>query len=92
MTRLKSFADLKANYVPPPKPFQAWDPGAMTVSILSKVCAVLEEWLMARFADLAREKVPLEDISVVHHGGRTQIKVDGKVRFEFKLKVQMDGK
>jgi len=89
---LRSLQDIGGNFKPAPPKFSMWDPGAMTVSVLGKVTAVLQDWLQARFADLCRERIPLDDISVVHQGGRTQVMVNGRVRFEFKLKCTMEGK
>jgi hypothetical protein len=37
--------------------------------------------------DLHRERVNLDDIEIVHRGGRTVIRVCGADRFDFKLKI-----
>lgn len=94
---IRSFADLPKAQIntveapkPPPKPFTNWDVGAMTLKIIADATETLESWLTARLTHLLREKVALEDISVVNRGGRTVIRVLGKDRYEFKIKCTME--
>lgn len=91
----KSLADLpKAELVKAietAKPWADWASRDITNSILNAVTDTLAYWLDARMMDLRRERVHREDISVVHRGGRTEIRVNGKVRFEFKIKITMGG-
>ncbi len=94
----RSFGDLPRDaimtveVVPDPKMFVPWTPEGMMLTTIGKATETLQTWLTARFADLVREKVALERIDVVHAGGRTIVKVDGKQRFEFKLKCNLEGK
>lgn len=77
---------------PAPKatPFVNWDVGAMTVKIIGQATETLQSWLTARLMLLLREKVAMEDISIVNRGGRTIIRVLGTDRYEFKIKCQME--
>jgi len=96
-TPIKSFADIpKGDLVMvdvtlPPKQWVKWAPGDMTRDILAETTKTLTQWLDARMVDLVRERVNLEDVQVVHHGNRTLIRINGKDRFEFKMKITMGG-
>lgn len=90
---LRSLAELpRDRFKPAPPPFVAWDPGAYAIELLGNATATLSDWLHARLEQLVREKVALERITVASSGGRTVVSVDGQRRFEFKIKVQMEGK
>jgi hypothetical protein len=94
----KSFADIPRDAVvtveatPDPKMYVPWDATGMALTVLGKSTAVdtLMNWLKARMSELNRQKVSMDDISVVHTGNRTVIRVLGKDRFEFKIKCQME--
>jgi hypothetical protein len=96
--KFRAFSDIPRDAVmtvqvlPDPKMYVPWDAQGMALTILGRSVETLNDWLTARLADLNREKVPMEDVQVVSQGGRTQIKVLGKTRFEFKLKITMEGK
>lgn len=90
---LRSLADLKdVTILPKPRPFVTWSPEAMAIEILGAATVTLSDWLHARLEDLVRERVPMEDVSVVHRSGRCEIRVSGECRFMFKLKITMEGK
>lgn len=91
-----SFADIPRDAVvtvlptpPEPKHWINWDPGAMAVQIIGAATETLQTWMIARMSELNRDKVAMEDISIVHKGGRTVIRVLGKDRYEFKVKCTM---
>lgn len=93
---IRSFADLPRAAInvvqaaPSPKPFVNWDVGAMALRIIGTATETLESWLTARLMLLLREKVAMEDISIVNRGGRTIIRVMGRDRYEFKIKCSME--
>lgn len=94
---IRSFADLPRSTIVnavevarPPSSFVNWDVGGMTLRIIAGATETLESWLRARLTLLLREKVAMEDISIVNRGGRTVIRVLGRDRYEFKIKCQME--
>lgn len=93
--RFHSFADIPRDAVAvvTPKPeiknWVNWDATGMAITVLGDATITLQQWLTARLAELNRARVPMEDVSVVHMGGRTVIRVAGKPRFEFKIKCTM---
>lgn len=90
---VKSFADLdKASIKTTQPPFAAWSAESRALECVGRATETLMTWLTARFQDLVRERVPLESIQVTQAGGRCVVKVDNKVRFEFKVKCTMEGK
>jgi hypothetical protein len=89
---MRSLADLKeVKITPRPKPYVTWSPEAMAIEILGAATVTLSDWLHARMADLVRERVPMEEVSVTHQGGRTLIQISGRTRFMFKMKITMEG-
>jgi len=92
---IRSFADLqphKAAFQPPAPEWIEWDTRALKKRMLNESTITLRTWLDARLADLIRERIAFERISMSSQGGRTSIRVDNVVRFEFKLKCSMEGK
>lgn len=94
---IRSFADMPVAAIntvqsapPTPRAFNNWDVGAMVVNIIGQATETLQSWMSARLAELHRQKVAMEDITIVNHGGRTIIRVLGKDRFEFKIKCSME--
>jgi hypothetical protein len=95
--RFASFADIPRDAIvtveltPDPKMYVPWDATGMALTVLGKSSATetLMDWLRARMADLNREKVALEDVTIVNHGQRTIVRVLGKDRYEFKIKCTM---
>jgi hypothetical protein len=90
---IKSFKDLpREGWFQPPAPqWVEWDGRDMAKQITEQAARTLTQWLDARMLDLIRERVTLEEVQVLHHGNRTIIRVGGKDRFEFKLKITMGG-
>jgi hypothetical protein len=91
---IRSFAELKdkVQVIPKPRPFVTWSAEGMAIDILGQATVTLSDWLHARLGDLVRERVPMEDVSVVHRNGRCEIRVSGECRFMFKMKITMEGK
>jgi hypothetical protein len=96
-TFLRSFADLPRDTIvqaikhEEQRHFVPWSAEGMMLTTLSKATATLQEWLTARFAELVREKVPMDEVIVVMNGARTVIKVHGIERFSFKMKCSVEG-
>jgi len=94
MTRIKSFADLPKDsmiklieaYKETPQ-FVDWEPRDITRQVMDQAIGTLSTWLDARMADLIRERVNLDEVQIIHRGGRTTIRVRGVDRYEFKLKI-----
>ena len=90
---LRSLSELRdVRIVPPQARFVHWSPEAMAIDIIGEATVTLSDWLHARLEDLVRERVPMEDVSVVHRSGRCEVRVVGETRFMFKLKITMEGK
>jgi hypothetical protein len=93
---IRSFADLPraeirtAEPSRPARPHVNWDTGAMVMRIIGEATETLQSWMTARLMLLNREKVSMEDITIVHQGNRTIIRVLGRDRFEFKIKCSME--
>jgi hypothetical protein len=62
----------------------------MVMRIIGEATETLQSWMTARLMLLNREKVSMEDITIVHQGNRTIIRVLGRDRFEFKIKCSME--
>lgn len=72
-----------------PRPFVAWDTGALQRDIIDHVVAnsaLSNEWIHGRLVELRRDKVHREDITIAQHGIRTVVCVQGKPRFSIKIK------
>lgn len=91
--RIKSFAEMaRAPAFQPPAPqWVEWDPTAFRKGILNACTLTFREWLKARVDQLHRERISMDRISVLYNGNRTEICVDRKVRFEFKMQIRMEG-
>lgn len=72
------------------KNFLKWDARGRMLETVGEATHTLQVWLTARFEELVREKVPMEEVKVHHDGARTVISARGKPRFEFKIKCSMN--
>jgi hypothetical protein len=90
---IKTFADMtKAPGFQPPAPqWVEWDPLAFRKGILNASTVTFREWLRARVEQLHRERINMDRITVVYSGNRTEVCVDRRVRFEFKMQIRMEG-
>lgn len=79
-------------FVPPAPQWVEWDPTAFRKSILNTSTLTFRNWLKARCEQLHRDRISMDRISVHYAGNRTIINVDGRVRFEFKLQIRMEGR
>lgn len=91
---IKSFSDMAAApaFVPPVPQWVAWDSKDLKKEMLNQATVTLRTWLDARLADLIRERVPRGSINISTQGNRTVVRVNGVARFEFKMKVFMEGR
>lgn len=78
-------------FVPPVPQWVEWDPVAFRKEILNASTQTFRDWLKARVEQLHRERISRDRISVLYVGNRTEVCVDRKVRFEFKMQVRMEG-
>ena len=88
---IKTFADIppETRAAVMDKQWIRWEPRTVRDQAFELATKTLTEWLDARAADLVRERVPRESVVIRSNGSRTTIYVDGKARFEFKLKFTM---
>jgi hypothetical protein len=93
VSKIRSFGDIPRDAIvtviptPEVRHYVPWSPDGQVVQTIGGCTSTLQDWLRARFRELVSERVLLEDISILHVGARTSIRVRGKVRFSFKLKV-----
>jgi hypothetical protein len=78
-------------FTPPAPQWVEWDATAFRKGILNASTVTFREWLKARVDQLHRERINMDRISVVCNGNRTEVCVDRRVRFEFKMQIRMEG-